>query len=340
MTGPEVLRLGSVGEAVRDLQQRLAQADHPTDDEVGRFGPSTQAAVRGFQEARGIHVDSICGRETWAALVESGFRPGDRLLFLRSPNLRGDDIVELQHRLNTLGFDAGREDGIFGPATTAALKEFQRNAGISVDGIAGPATATAMDRLGSLAEGSVAAVREREELRDPRRLAGHRIYLRVAPGLEALGEAIDRALTAARAQTLRDSTGEDDSTVAARANQYQADLFLAVRPGDRPGSRSLYFASGQFRSEAGFRIARAIQQQLAVLLPPADDPATCGRAYTALRETRMAAIVCELVHEADPDAMAPLVGSVPSVAHALVTGIQLGIEGPPDDDRSAPPVTS
>lgn len=339
MTGPGVLRLGSEGEAVRDLQRRLAEADQPSADEAGRFGSSTGAAVRAFQEARGIHVDGICGPETWAALVESGFRLGDRLLFLRSPNLRGDDVIDLQRRLNALGFDAGREDGILGPATTAALKEFQRNAGISVDGIAGPATTTAMGRLGSPSEGSVAAVRERDELRDPRRLEGHRIYLCVAPGFEALGEAVDRALTGARAQTLRDGTGEDDSTVAGRANQYEADLFLAVRAGDRPGSRSLYYSSGKFRSEAGYRIARAIQEELADVLPPADDPATCGRSYTALRETRMAAIVCELVHEADPDAMACLVGAVPGVARALATGVRRGIEEPPTEDAT-PPVSS
>lgn len=340
MTGPGVLHLGSEGEAVRDLQQRLAAADHPSADEAGRFGASTEAAVRYFQAARGIHVDGICGQETWAALVESGFRLGDRLLFLRSPNLRGDDVVELQRRLNALGFDSGREDGILGPATTAALKEFQRNAGISVDGISGPATAAAMDRLGSLAESSVAAVRERDELRDPRRLEGRRIYLCVAPGFEALGETLDRALSAARAQTLRDTTGEDDSTTAARANQYRADLFLAVRAGGRPGSRSLYFASGQFRSEAGYRIARAIQEELATVLPPADDPGECGRAYTALRETRMASVVCELAHAADPDAMARLVGTVPSVTRALVAGIRRGIEEPPADDPGPPPLSS
>src|SRR3712207_6890176 len=33
----------------------------------------------------------------------------------RSRMMRGDDVRELQHRLNQLGFDAGAEDGIFGP---------------------------------------------------------------------------------------------------------------------------------------------------------------------------------------------------------------------------------
>ncbi len=96
-----------------------------------------------------LRVDGICGPETWAALVESGFRLGDRLLYLRRPMLRGDDVIELQRRLNVLGFDAGREDGIFGPATGRALTEFQRNVGLAADGIFGPDTAHELGRIGS-----------------------------------------------------------------------------------------------------------------------------------------------------------------------------------------------
>ena len=44
--------------------------------------------------------------------------------------LRGDDVLDLQHQLNALGFDAGRDDGIFGPHTADALREFQRNVGV------------------------------------------------------------------------------------------------------------------------------------------------------------------------------------------------------------------
>ena len=42
-----------------------------------------------------------------------------------------------------MGFDAGREDGILGHQTAAAVREFQRNTGLSVDGILGPAIAGA-----------------------------------------------------------------------------------------------------------------------------------------------------------------------------------------------------
>ena len=80
-----------------------------------------------FQQARGLPADGICDRVTWMALVEASWELGDRTLYLRAPNLRGDDVAELQRQLGRLGFDPGRVDGIFGPATTAALAEFQRN---------------------------------------------------------------------------------------------------------------------------------------------------------------------------------------------------------------------
>ena len=89
------------------------------------------------------------------ALVEAGWRLGDRLLVLAAPQLRGDDIAELQDALNQLGFDCGRPDGIFGPATVRALEDFQRNGGLTPDGICGPRhdsharVAPPSDRLGS-----------------------------------------------------------------------------------------------------------------------------------------------------------------------------------------------
>ncbi len=328
----DILRRDSAGKAVRDLQQRLAAAGYvPVDDDAGTFGSATEAAVRAFQEARGIRVDGICGPETWAALVESGFALGDRLLYERSPNLRGDDVAEFQHRLNALGFDAGREDGILGHQSAAALREFQRNTGLSIDGILGPETLRALNRVGSLTAGSVAAVREREQLRHPRRLRDHRVFVSVGPEFQTLGDVIGRSLSSAGAQTITDLSGEDDSTIASRANQYRADLFIGLRAGDRSGCRCHYFASGEFRSEAGFRIAQAIQSELEPVLGPTVGDGPCGRTFVILRETRMAAVVCEPVGEHDVEAMGALVAAVADVGAAITRGIRRGIEEQPAD---------
>ncbi len=100
-----------------------------------------------FQESAGLEPDGDCDTATWAALVETEFDLGTRLLCLRSPMMRGDDVGELQLRLGALGFDAGRVDGILGPMTQGAVGEFQRNAGLVCDEVCGPETVAALHRL-------------------------------------------------------------------------------------------------------------------------------------------------------------------------------------------------
>lgn len=325
-----VLRPGDGGEAVRDLQQRLNRLGLPIADELGSYGPETEHAVKSFQENRGLRVDGICGPQTWSAIVESGFRLGDRLLYHRRPMLRGDDVATLQQRLNGLGFDAGRGDGILGEQTAAALRDFQRNAGVAVDGIAGPATIAALDRLGLPGTGSVAAVREREALRHGRKMADSRIYVSTVPGLDLLGTVIERGLLEAGAMVVLEPAGADDSATAANANRFEAHLFLAIRPGDLDGCRCAYFATPTFRSEAGFQVAAAIQQEMAAVVPvPSEAP--CAKTYTVLRETRMAAVVCEPVARDDVEGMRRLVRNVTPIGDAIVRGVRRGLEEPAVD---------
>jgi len=121
-------RLGDEGAAVRDIQDRLHALGHPCDpDRRSIFGDGTRQAVRGFQKARGLDVDGIVGPDTWRSLYEAGYRLGDRMLFLRRPMIRGEDVSELQSRLGSLGFDPGKVDGVFGPTTERAVLEFQHS---------------------------------------------------------------------------------------------------------------------------------------------------------------------------------------------------------------------
>lgn len=53
---------------------------------------------------------------------------------------RGDEVRQIQRKLKSLGLYKGNIDGIYGTATRDAVKQFQRNCGITVDGIAGPKT--------------------------------------------------------------------------------------------------------------------------------------------------------------------------------------------------------
>lgn len=52
----------------------------------------------------------------------------------------GEAVARLQRRLCALGFDPGRIDGRFGPATEAALLAFQQAEGLLADGTCGPVT--------------------------------------------------------------------------------------------------------------------------------------------------------------------------------------------------------
>ena len=63
-----VLRRGSTGGPVSDLQRRLTAAGFSPGLADGDFGPATERAVRAFQSARALGVDGIVGPRTWEAL--------------------------------------------------------------------------------------------------------------------------------------------------------------------------------------------------------------------------------------------------------------------------------
>jgi N-acetylmuramoyl-L-alanine amidase len=248
---------------------------------------------------------------------------------MRAPMLRGDDVSELQRRLNALGFDAGREDGILGPDTETALRRFQRERGLEPDGVCGPETVTALVRVGTLAAGSVALVRERETLRrHVRRLRGRRLFLVVDPGLSALGAAARRRLIDEGATVAMDVSGDDHAVLAMQANAFAADVCVGLVAGAEPGARCTYFANQTFRSVGGLCLAHGITDVLRSVLPHVDEPA--GRTYRLLRETRMAAVVCELYSLDDPSGAAALTSRAPQLAIALATGVRRGIEQPID----------
>ena len=81
--------------------------------------------------------------------------------------MRGDDVAELQRRLGQLGFDAHWIDGILGPRTQTAVRQFQHNVGLPDDGVVGRSTVEALERLArrTAAEVTIAEVREHERLR-------------------------------------------------------------------------------------------------------------------------------------------------------------------------------
>lgn len=57
---------------------------------------------------------------------------------------RGTQVVQLQQQLTELGYDVGKVDGLFGPATRHAVIAFQKVNGLARDGIVGPRTRAAL----------------------------------------------------------------------------------------------------------------------------------------------------------------------------------------------------
>ncbi len=67
-TDPDMLRLGSRGPEVVELQRRLKAAGFDPGTPDGDFGQKTDTAVRAFQRSQGLTDDGIVGTQTWNAL--------------------------------------------------------------------------------------------------------------------------------------------------------------------------------------------------------------------------------------------------------------------------------
>lgn len=121
-------------------------------------------------ECRGTDYGTVCSRlesqkwKKWGYLADVDYGNGEitetvdvwrvkRLLKLTSPMQRGEDVETLQARIIDRGHrivllngkqETLQADGIFGPVTQAAVREFQQANGLAVDGKAGKKTITAL----------------------------------------------------------------------------------------------------------------------------------------------------------------------------------------------------
>ena len=309
-----LIRPGERSEQVADVQARLRGLGYDIDEEAGFFGAATATAVRAFQQQRGLLVDALVGQETWSALVEASWRLGDRSLYLTRPYMRGDDVALLQARLNAIGYDAGREDGIFGPDTDLAVRHFQKEYGVAEDGIFGFATLTALHGLRIDRPGTAASLRE--ELRLARPGGIHDAIVVLDPGhggpdpddvLEGelcwdLAHRVGELLVTYGARvrfTRHQAEGPDDRERARRANGAGADAFVSLHL-NAHGRESAEGASTSFfkNSRAGAGLAENIQQRLVRL--GIRDCRSHARSFTLLRETRMPAVLVEPLFITNP----------------------------------------
>ncbi|MEQ8436494.1 MAG: peptidoglycan-binding protein [Ilumatobacter fluminis] len=311
---------------MRDLQRRLGAAGFAPDGaEAGFFCASTEQALRDFQAHRGVRTTGECDDETWRALVEATWKLGDRLLMHVAPNLRGDDVGELQASLARLGFDSGRVDGIFGPSTAHAVEDFQHNCGLYVDGVCGPDTVRALNVLARQTGTGpgITAVRELASLTaTARSLADLRVVVGQFGGLSGLSRQLIQALRH-RSATVVASDEPDASAQAVAANRFAATVYIGFEATPESDPTVHFYQVPQFESVGGRALATRIADACATTA--AVTPSVHGMRLPILRETRMPAVLFTVgdAHRALDDA--------PRLVEAVVEALERWAATPLDD---------
>jgi peptidoglycan hydrolase-like protein with peptidoglycan-binding domain len=143
------LRYGSLGSDVAQLQRLLIELGIKVRGGAdGVFGTATQSALKEFQSGRGLSPSGIVDDATAEALASkqgvSGAAGVSPFLGLKAGAL-GNSVKGLQQALIDAGVKVrGGADGIFGPATANALRDFQRSQGLEATGVADAATVQAL----------------------------------------------------------------------------------------------------------------------------------------------------------------------------------------------------
>lgn len=253
--------------------------------------------------------------------MEASWRLGDRLLVLTAPNMRGDDIAELQTVLGRLGFDCGRVDGILGPGTLEALVNFQRNCGLVADGVCGPATVNALESLARQTGTGpgVAMVREMALLASADlSLAQLRIVVGEFGGLSAVTRQVIRALRM-RGATVTPTDEPDPGAQAAVANRFAATVYLGFEGRSESAGSVAFYSVPTFTSPGGAALAAYVAEGLTTAGIAA---APLGLRHPILRETRMPAVLCSL------GPVAVIHDRAPAVAGAITEALARWVRDP------------
>ena len=170
---PEALRYGDRGGGVQVVQYYLAFLGFflpqlPPIEVTGIFDDATRDAVYTFQSYAGLPIDGVVGRDTWDALQDnyaqvvnnlpaqyqqylSQIYPGRYLVV----GDRGESVRQLQQSLRRIAqsdpsIPLIEVDGVYGPATQAAVLAMQRQLGLEPTGAVGPILWQAIMTRGSV----------------------------------------------------------------------------------------------------------------------------------------------------------------------------------------------
>ena len=150
-------RVGSRGAEVTRIQQRLAELGYSPGAADGIYGNATAEAVRAFQQDNGLAADGVAGPDTLRVLGVvggTGGSPGGQavggvLSGVYRQGEQGDGVRQIQAVLADLGYYTANIDGVFGAGLARAVRDYQRNKGLSADGVVGAATLRSLGLAGS-----------------------------------------------------------------------------------------------------------------------------------------------------------------------------------------------
>lgn len=315
-----LLKLGSSGPAVADVQRRLKKLNFPISDPQGSFASNTERNVKQFQQSRGLLVDGIVGPETWHDLVEASYVIGSRSIYIKNPTLKGDDVKTVQLWLRTLGFNPGSIDGTYGLKTEQAVKEFQLNYGLENDGIVSTQTIEHFLNLRTILEknaevefpyhetqpdSSLAALEKQKILLD----FGHGGSDRGAIGptgleesdvCEDIGLRVGNLFKILGSQVIYSRKPAQGYPMAQRIdfiNNSKAPLVISIHMNHSinskaEGSSCYYFAQGNISSAKGQKLANYLHQEQVSALG-LKDCRVHGKNFNILRLTKIPAVIVE-----------------------------------------------
>lgn len=146
-TGYTTLREGDEGEAVRQLQRKLADLGYYAGAIDGKYGAGTVLAVQSYQVLNNLTADGVAGPATQRMIFGDTTSSADTGVAASSKLEDGDvgaSVYDLQYTLYELGYYQGELNSTYDEPTRLAVREFQMNNGLRVDGVAGASTLTAI----------------------------------------------------------------------------------------------------------------------------------------------------------------------------------------------------
>ena len=317
-----LIRKGSKGAKVLDIQRRMKLLGYglgPGEID-GIFGLETENAVKKFQQDRSVSVTGIVDDECWQEMVDAGYFFEERMLYLKEPPFRGDDVKTLQLWLKTLGFFKNNESGIFDKSTHNALIEFQKNMKLNPDGILGGDTLVHLNSLKRI-------INEKQSsnfpiIKDFKNKKGKKLKvildygeLPADTGKEKRGydkneilicsQIADRCRAFLEEEKFEVITTVDRSrkifpglySRIRKANKSKGDLFVSINLNycsdpKASGSSCYYFKGLKSFSTGGKKIAEMIQEKLIKKLN-ITDCRVHGTSYAILKDTSMISVLVE-----------------------------------------------